>query len=356
MGRRRREFSTFSLSFIDCMSCGLGAVILLFMIINHASEVRATESNRGVAARLSRVESKVLEKRNAVAALTTSLEQARAETQTAAARTARMQASIAKGVGDGAGIEAGRERVAVLTQQLRSLQARVEKLRAQAAEGDAIRSHAGEGRRLYLTGLQVAGDHILILVDTSASMLAATIVNIIRRRNMDLAARRAAPKWRWALAIVDWITTQVPAGAKFQIYTFDETAAAVLDGSAGSWLKAAGGSRLTAAVQALRQTVPGGGTDLRAAFAAGRALSPRPDSIYLITDSLPTQAGKPGSGAVSQEQRLEFFRDALAVLPPGINVNVILLPMEGDPLAASLLWQLAQATGGTFLAPSRDWP
>jgi len=35
---------------------------------------------------------------------------------------------------------------------------------------------------------------------------------------------------------------------------------------------------------------------------------------------------------------------------------VILAPMEGDPMAASALWQLAVSTRGSFLAPARDWP
>ena len=34
---RRREFNVFSLSFLDIMSCGFGAVILIFVIINHGS-------------------------------------------------------------------------------------------------------------------------------------------------------------------------------------------------------------------------------------------------------------------------------------------------------------------------------
>ena len=32
---RKRKFTTFSLSFLDVMSCGFGAVVLVFLIINH---------------------------------------------------------------------------------------------------------------------------------------------------------------------------------------------------------------------------------------------------------------------------------------------------------------------------------
>jgi len=30
--------------------------------------------------------------------------------------------------------------------------------------------------------------------------------------------------------------------------------------------------------------------------------------------------------------------------------------MEGDPLAASAYWQLALASRGSLISPSRDWP
>ena len=35
---KRRELSIFNLSFLDIMSCGFGAVILIFVIINNASQ------------------------------------------------------------------------------------------------------------------------------------------------------------------------------------------------------------------------------------------------------------------------------------------------------------------------------
>ncbi len=41
---------------------------------------------------------------------------------------------------------------------------------------------------------------------------------------------------------------------------------------------------------------------------------------------------------------------------PGVPVNVILFPMEGDPMAASSYWKLAMRSGGSFLSPPEDWP
>jgi len=59
---------------------------------------------------------------------------------------------------------------------------------------------------------------------------------------------------------------------------------------------------------------------------------------------------------VSADKRLSLFRDAVKRLPAGLPVNTILLPMEGDPMAASQFWRLAVDTRGSFICPSKDWP
>ena len=43
---RRRRLSVFSLSFLDVMSCGFGAVVLIFLIINHETEEDARLVNK----------------------------------------------------------------------------------------------------------------------------------------------------------------------------------------------------------------------------------------------------------------------------------------------------------------------
>jgi len=46
MARKRRPFNVFSMSFLDVMSCGFGAVILIFLIINHESQEDADVINK----------------------------------------------------------------------------------------------------------------------------------------------------------------------------------------------------------------------------------------------------------------------------------------------------------------------
>ena len=39
MAKKNRSFNPFNLSFLDIMSCGLGAVILIFLILKHGESI-----------------------------------------------------------------------------------------------------------------------------------------------------------------------------------------------------------------------------------------------------------------------------------------------------------------------------
>jgi hypothetical protein len=248
-----------------------------------------------------------------------------------------------------------------LKADLKSLEEDVKRLRAGAKAQDEIgsrlRSFPGQGDRHYLTDLKMGGQRIFILVDSSASMLDETVVGIIRRRNLPVKEKLKSPKWQQAVATIDWLSTQLPARSKFQVYTFNETAAPLLADTRGKWLDAGEVGNLNQTVAGMQKLVPQKGTSLLNAFLAIDEMKPAPDNIFLLTDSLPTMgAEKPWGKRVSGKKRLSLFNDAVRRLPSRIPINVILYPMEGDPFAASAFWRLAKDTRGSFFCPSQDWP
>ena len=56
----RKQMNVFSLSFLDAMTCGFGAVILFFMIINANIDLRREETLDDLASEVDRMELKVL--------------------------------------------------------------------------------------------------------------------------------------------------------------------------------------------------------------------------------------------------------------------------------------------------------
>ena len=345
------------------MSCGFGAVVLVFLIIDHSMEVETKTLNAEVFSEIDLLEEDIEEGqlglvalRNALASVDVDIVEAQGLATRVTEDLDRYEALIAsleeEGFTDTTDVEA-------LKAEINRLEDRVSKLREAAKEeaGQSARDFTGDGNRQYLTGLNLGGNRIAILIDVSASMLADAIVNVIRLRNMDSELQRSADKWQRALNTVDWLTSQLPINSQYQIIAFNTEAQPVLSGTAGKWLEVADAAQLKATTEALRERLPSGGTNLHGAFDAVTALPGGPDNIFLITDGLPTQSYEPPRRTtISGRDRLSLFRKAVQRLPSGVPVNIILAPMEGDPMAASEFWQLAQVSGGSFMSPSRDWP
>ena len=362
---KRRPLTTLSLSFLDSICCGFGAILLLFLILSHNSVAARREATEALQREADTLARQVLAARAQAAALSASVDQAAERRGRLLAQARTMTENIAGRRYDFAQLEANsiaREtHLNRLKADLKSSDEALARLeggaRQRAEEGDRLRTFPGEGDRQYLTGLKVGGARILILFDTSASMLAERIVDVVRLRNLPEAERRKAAKWQQALATLDWIATQIPPGSRFQIFTFNERAGPVLRETAARWLDGGDPAVLNGAVAATKRSVPGGGTSLYHAFAVIDRLDPRPDNVFLITDGLPTIDRERGASyTVSGQDRLRYFDAALGALPKGIPVNVILLPMEGDPMAASAFWRLAQASRGSLISPAEDWP
>jgi len=360
----RRKTEVFGLSFLDCICCGFGATILIYMVLNSGASKRADKELGPLKAETDRLEQQVLEGQANLVELRNTFDQIRQQSATAQGLSTRLIDVVTQSKEELATFEhdtiAQREHLNKLQADLRSLEEGAKRLsggiKSREVPGDKVRSFVGDGDRQYLTGLKVGGKRILFLVDASASMLADTIVNAVRRRYLPEADRVRADKWRKAVRAVDWLTTQVPRDAEFQIYVFNTKARPILSGTDGTWLRTRDG-KLEQAVANLRGTAPEGGTSLQAAFAAAAAISPPPDNILLLTDGLPTQGLTPPSGrTVSGKERLRIFDRAMRELPRGVPVNILLYPMEGDPMAAPAFWKLAIATQGSFLTPSKDWP
>jgi Mg-chelatase subunit ChlD len=360
----RRKTEVFGLSFLDCICCGFGATILIYMVLNSGAKARADKELGPLKAETDRMEQQVLEGQANLVELRNTFDQIRQQSATAQGLSTRLIDVVTQSKEELATFEhetiAQREHLNKLQADLRSLEEGAKWLsggiKSREVPGDKVRSFVGDGDRQYLTGLKVGGKRILFLVDASASMLADTIVNAVRRRYLPEADRVRADKWRKAVRAVDWLTTQVPRDAQFQVYVFNTKAKPILAGTDGTWLGTRDG-KLEQAVANLRGTAPEGGTSLQAAFAAAAAMSPPPDNILLLTDGLPTQGLTPPSGrTVSGKERLRLFDRAMRELPRGVPVNILLYPMEGDPMAAPAFWKLAIATQGSFLTPSKDWP
>ena len=359
----RRAVNPLSLAFLDVMFCGFGAVILIFLIMDHASTISPEANNPDLTAEINLLQEEVEDGQVGLVQIRNTLSDISFDVVTAEGLARQIMEQIDTFLQELAALEnnslATEEDVAQLQSDIEALEEELLRLQASAfeQEGNSVRQFLGDGNRQYLSGLFLGGQRILILVDTSASMLDSTLVNIIRTRNMDDEVKKNAPKWQRVVSTVDWVSTQLPITSQYQIWSFNIDYEAVISGTEGIWLEAADRDQVNEAIENVKNLVPDNGTNMEKIFKAVANMSPQPDNIFLITDGLPTIGDRGASSSlVSPSERIELFGEAVEELPQGTPVNIILMPLEGDPSAAAVFWQLAQYTKGSFLTPSSDWP
>lgn len=362
---KKRESTPFNLAFLDVMFCGFGAVVLLVMILNGQVLQKREEKKEDLEGELKRVTALYEFARVNLANLQsdvakTEIREGELEGQARQLleniQQTRQQTEEAKK----SAREQGRE-IKAIERQKEALENAKKLLESRktitAKPSGRMVGFTGDGRRQYLTGLKLGGDRTLILIDASASMLDETIVNIVRRKLMNAESRRQAPKWSRVVRSLHWLVANLQSKKKFQVYYFNTEAHPVIADTDGQWLSCSDANRLNDAIASVRQLAPEKGTSLHQAFAVARKLKPKPDSIILLTDGLPTQGSRAtGANTISAKDRLKLFESAIARLSSGIPINTLLFPLEGDPTAAEAFWRLAIATGGSFITPSRNWP
>ena len=362
---RKRDTTAFSLAFLDIMSCGFGAFILVFILIHYSQETEPQDLSAEMMSIISKltleIEVGTREVRQIHILLEKNAERIRVKKDEALAIINTLR-DLEDEIEEITNIDLDKDKaIEALKAELQELEMETDRLEASldtaGSSGKSLEQIKGQGDRQYLTGIKMGGERILVLVDASASMLANDPTNALIRRNLDDATKRRSDKWQRAIRTVDWITANMPGDISFQIYTFNTEATPLIPGSDREWQTTSEEGPLKQALENLRLVVPQDGTSLHNAFKVARQFRPKPDNIFLLVDGLPTMGETKGKATVIYpRERMKIFNDAQRQLPSGVPVNTILFPMEGDPDATPAYWVMAYNTGGALLAPSSDWP
>jgi len=206
MARKIRQTSTFSMSFLDIMSCGLGAAILIFLLLKHVTQEPTVETDPRQLSEINLLEEEIKVGEKNLVRIRNTISLVSDETVKAQGLARKIEEDIKKlksvletiAPDSDVDIPGLKNKLAKLQQQKRALESTI-------PAGNKAYEFSGDGERQYLTGLKVGGDNVLILIDSSASMLDETIVNIVRRRNMSDNLKVQAPKWQRTTAIAQWV-------------------------------------------------------------------------------------------------------------------------------------------------------
>ncbi len=360
MAGRRRQPGT-PMAFLDVMACGLGAVVLLFLIVKYNTEAVVSVAADSIAA-----EAETLAALHREAdILSAQIQAAEQRLRDRKAKQDREAAAQAERMAEDA---QARVDLARIRREIREAQRKNEVLTAEIKALLPLRAadpieDSRLGEEDYLLGLKVEGRRIAILVDRSASMTDERLLDIIKRKIRSDSEKRKGPKWQRTVRTLRWLIQRVPAASEFAVITFNDKATPL---DAKAWRKGRDQAAVADVFREIDRLVPTGATNLEAGLQELANLVPAATDIYLVTDGLPTKSissprrlgcSRNASTTVSGECRMALFlssqrHSALA----GRKIHVILLPLEGDPEAPGAYWRWTSRMGGLLLTPANNWP
>jgi hypothetical protein len=352
--KKRRESEIFSMSFMDCICCGFGAVLLIFILTTGRRVDFSQQDLKDLQERVRKMERAITQERSELDRL------ARATTVT----EVDLKSLIEQNTADRDRSKRQQDELQRMLQQTESLRQTMAQLQSDLqklpTEEEQPVPIPEVDRRQYLTGIQLDGDgaqYVLFLVRASGSMLGETLDEAVSRLGDPDFRKREAPKWQRVIKAVEWLIASLGPETRFHVLLFHEETRPLLPNRADEWIARSDRAAVREALDRLRQVVPQGSANLERAFTTVRYLPRLPDTIVMLTDGLPTTSdAQPNMGETDDDTRIRYFRYAQRQLPARIPVSTILFPMSGDPGAAALYWELGSSTRGALVSPSKTWP
>ena len=346
----RRGLSPLNLAFLDIMSCGLGAVVLIFLLIKHNVDTNTNDINSITKDTTSLVEMNLVLNQE-VNALTENLIKNIEE-------ISKLNKNLNNNLIKEKDLKKINEDIEISNKNLKN---KIQNDEKELVKNDTI-SLKGSGEEVYLTGMKVEGEFIVLILDSSASMSEEKIINIIQRKISSNQIKAEGRKWLQAVRALKWLLLRLPEESNFQFLSFNEK---LFNHNIGNiWKKSKDEEAISQALISLSSLFPDKGTNLLLSLKQIKKMSPKPTNIYLITDGLPTISSRKNpldknKNLVTYKERLRIFKESENFFNKNfLNTvfNVILLPMEGDINATQLYWNLTNRTGGLLISPSKDWP
>jgi hypothetical protein len=340
------------------MSCGLGAIVLVFILVKPDVAATSAIENRKLQTELENIRKQEDE-------LVSDIEKTRAQAEKESQTNRLINAEVSRLRKD---LSENKQNLV----QRKSYISEVKKSitdRPIKKTSDII-SDENRGEEEYLLGLKVEGERIAFLIDISSSMTDEHLIDIIKRKSGADAIRQAGPKWLRTKKIVRWLLSRLPKSAQVSVVSYNNDAK-FLGGA--NWHRANNRTSLSKVITELEGIVPTGATNLHKGLLKVKSLNPRITDLYIITDGLPTTGQSNFSGlnpfsscfsllgrsnTISGPCRVKLFRQTILDTSSGFRarVNVILLPLEGDPEASPNYWGWTASTGGLLISPAKDWP
>tara|TARA_B110000285_G_C15092190_1_gene599734 strand:- start:198 stop:1385 length:1188 start_codon:yes stop_codon:yes gene_type:complete len=382
--------SGMGLSFLDVLSCGLGASILLLLIVKHEpSAIVSPELEQLAKTEVAILEKRIKELGRRIETKSSLLKKLKIKELEALEKNVLRSNANQNVTGELRRVQV--DLIRANNKQLSLAQA-LDKTVIQIND-EAIEPEVAEIQSTgALDGVELRDtDKVVIILDISASMVHWSLVEIFRLQAERVTDPMSLPKWKQAMLAAQYAYETINDGYRFKFFAFSENVfnmeGNVIDPKKTiRWDKKnelAGSTKLRdprhhdkAFNNFTKNIGPKRGTDLSRVIGAVAQLVPKPNKILLITDGLPNRPSStivPNDGCAKrflQSKKLKSVtivssKCRLSIALRSINdfskklshvpVDVVLLPLEGDSGAVRFYTLLSSASGGRLTTPSYDW-
>ncbi|RMF98113.1 MAG: VWA domain-containing protein [Gammaproteobacteria bacterium] len=165
MRRRSRDVETFSLSFLDAITCGFGAVILLLVLVKMYEPLTIERSKAEVEALLARLQQELFEVRGQTTVLNRELRTVADQRASSEERLARLRGQLSELQGRYA---ASREDAMVDSAERKELLAARQRLTEEMQR--LLANYKPPEKQTTVGGVPVDSEYIVFVIDTSGSM------------------------------------------------------------------------------------------------------------------------------------------------------------------------------------------
>ena len=216
MAKHKKGFQPFNIAFLDCICCGFGAVILLFVLTSGKKAVHRVNQLSDVEMDLGRMRMNIQAEEQALLQLSSSILEIKKRLQTLDQREKEVEETL--------------EDKTMNLRLLLSRLAEMEELRdILLGDLENLPTVPEEVpipvprplRRQYLTDFKLDGDRVLFLLEASGGMLDETFDLAIERSAGTDEEKRAAPKWQRTIRSLQWLLTMLRPPSTYQIYIYN---------------------------------------------------------------------------------------------------------------------------------------
>jgi septation ring formation regulator EzrA len=165
MSKRRRQIDIFNLSFLDVVSCGFGAIILLLVIVKIAEPRVIERLSVDLSGQVEKLERELYDIRGETRVLNRDLTEKQQQLSISREKLARLQGSLSNIKGQYARTKSERDTQQIIEGKLQSAQqSMTEEMRRLLASRPISVSNSKIG------GVPVDSEYIIFIIDTSGSM------------------------------------------------------------------------------------------------------------------------------------------------------------------------------------------